>query len=72
MKYRKLGKTDLEVPVVSFGAWAIGGWMWGGTDDSSAVCAIEKAIDLGIRCIDMAPIYGMGHSERIVGRAIAG
>ena len=72
MEYRRLGKSGLKLPVVCYGAWAIGGWMWGGTDDEAAIRAIRKAIDLGITCIDTAPIYGMGHSERIVGKAIAG
>lgn len=72
MEYRVLGKSDLNVPVVSFGAWAIGGWMWGGTDDTAAVCAIQRGIDEGITLIDTAPTYGMGHSERIVGQAIRG
>ncbi len=72
MQKRKLGKSDVEVPVVSFGAWAIGGWMWGGTDDADAVRAIRCAIDEGITCIDTAPMYGMGHSETVVGEAIRG
>jgi len=72
MQYRMLGRSDLKVSAISFGAWAIGGWMWGGTDDEAAVQAIHKALDLGITCIDTAAIYGMGHSERVVGRAIAG
>jgi aryl-alcohol dehydrogenase-like predicted oxidoreductase len=72
MEYRTLGKTEIKVPVVSFGAWAIGGSMWGGTDDEAAVRAIHKGIDLGITCIDTAAIYGMGHSERLVGAAVKG
>jgi methylglyoxal reductase len=72
MQFRALGKSGFEVPVVSFGAWAIGGWMWGGADDDDAVRAIRRGIDLGITCIDTAPMYGMGHSERLVGKAIAG
>lgn len=72
MQYRPLGLSGIDVPVVSFGAWAAGGWMWGGADDDAAVRAIQHGIDLGITCIDTAPAYGMGHSERIVGRAIAG
>lgn len=72
MEYRMLGTTDLRVPVVSFGAWAIGGWMWGGSDDDDAVQAIQAAIDHGVTCIDTAAVYGMGHSETIVGKAIAG
>ena len=72
MDYRTLGETDLKVPVVSFGAWAISGWMWGGGDDAAALAALRKGIDLGITCIDTAPGYGMGHSERLVGQAIKG
>jgi methylglyoxal reductase len=72
MQYRPLGKSELNLPVVSFGAWAIGGWMWGGTDDAAAIRAIHAAIDNGITCIDTAPAYGMGHSEIVVGKAITG
>lgn len=72
MQYRKLGSSELNVPIVSFGAWAIGGWMWGGTDDAAAADAIRRAIDEGMTLIDTAPTYGMGHSERIVGEAIRG
>jgi aryl-alcohol dehydrogenase-like predicted oxidoreductase len=72
MEYRVLGKSELKVPVVSFGAWAIGGWMWGGTDDAAAIRAIQRGIDEGMTLIDTAPTYGMGHSERIVGQAIRG
>lgn len=72
MEHRQLGKSDLSVPVISFGAWAIGGWMWGGTDDNDAITAIQRGIDEGITMIDTAPTYGMGHSETIVGQAIEG
>lgn len=72
MRYRRLGGSELEVPVVSFGAWAIGGWLWGGTDDEAAVRALHAAIDHGMTLIDTAPMYGMGHSEEIVGKAVAG
>lgn len=72
METRRLGRSDLEVPVVMLGAWAIGGWWWGGTDDGAAVSAIHRAIDLGMTAIDTAPIYGCGHSEEVVGRALAG
>ena len=71
MEYRTLGASDLQVPVVSFGAWAVGGWMWGGADDDVSVRAIQRAIELGMTCIDTAAAYGMGHSERVVGKAIA-
>ena len=72
MRYSTLGNSDLQVPAISFGAWAAGGWMWGGTDDAAAIEAMRRAIDLGVTCIDTAPMYGMGHSERLVGRAIRG
>lgn len=72
MEFRTLGTSGLRVPVISFGAWAAGGWLWGGPDDDAAVRAIQRGIDIGVTCIDTAPAYGMGHSERIVGRAIAG
>jgi len=72
MQHRRLGRSDLEVPLVTFGAWAIGGWYWGGSDDDEAVRAIQTAIDCGIDAIDTAPVYGFGRSERVVGRAIRG
>ena len=72
MQYRQLGESDLQVSAVAFGAWAVGGWMWGGTDDQEAVSAIQRAIDIGMTSIDTAPIYGFGHSEEVVGQAIAG
>jgi len=72
MEFRDLGKSGLQVPAVSFGAWAAGGWMWGGTDDQDILRAIRKGLDLGIACVDTAPIYGMGHSETVVGKAIEG
>ncbi|WP_295773529.1 aldo/keto reductase [uncultured Mucilaginibacter sp.] len=70
MEYRNLGKTDLEVSAITFGAWAAGGWMWGGNDDKEAIEAMQAAYDLGITSIDTAPIYGQGKSEELVGRAI--
>ncbi|XOV92784.1 MAG: aldo/keto reductase [Bacteroidota bacterium] len=66
----KLGKSNVEITPMVFGAWAIGGWMWGGTDDKDAIKAIKASIDMGITSIDTAPIYGFGHSEKIVGDAI--
>jgi aryl-alcohol dehydrogenase-like predicted oxidoreductase len=72
MEHRKLGTSNLELPVVTFGAWAIGGLFWGGADDDEAVRAIQAAIDAGIDAIDTAPVYGCGHSEELVGRAIRG
>lgn len=72
MEYRKLGNSDLEVSVITFGAWAVGGWMWGGTERKDAVEAIKAGYDLGVTSIDTAPVYGQGLSEEIVGEAING
>ena len=72
METRKLGKSDLEVTVLAFGAWAIGGWMWGGADSNEAIKAIETAIDNGMTTIDTASVYGFGLSEELVGKAIRG
>ncbi|PRY10899.1 aryl-alcohol dehydrogenase-like predicted oxidoreductase [Pontibacter ummariensis] len=72
MEFRKLGTSDLNVSVVTFGAWAAGGWMWGGTERKDAVEAIRASYDLGVTSIDTAPIYGQGTSEEIVGEAIKG
>lgn len=70
MKYRKLGNTDLNLSAVTFGSFAIGGWLWGGTEQNTAVEAIQASYDLGVTSIDTAPIYGQGLSEDIVGHAI--
>lgn len=70
MQYRKLGETDLECSVITFGAWAAGGWMWGGNEQNDAKQAILASYDLGVTSIDTAPVYGQGESEEIVGRAI--
>ncbi len=72
MQYRKLAGTDLELSVITFGAWAAGGWMWGGAERKDAVQAIRASYDLGVNTIDTAPIYGQGTSEEIVGEAIQG
>jgi aryl-alcohol dehydrogenase-like predicted oxidoreductase len=72
MKYRKLGNTDLQLSEVTFGAWAAGGWMWGGTERKDAIDAIKASYSLGVTSIDTAPIYGQGTSEEIVGEAIKG
>ena len=70
MEHHTLGGSDVEVSVITFGAWAIGGWMWGGTDEEDAVAAIRRAIDLGVTSIDTAAIYGFGRSEELVCKAI--
>jgi methylglyoxal reductase len=72
MKYRPLGKSGIEASVVGFGAWAIGGWMWGGTKKNDPQGAIRAAIDHGINLIDTAPMYGFGQSEELVGEALRG
>jgi aryl-alcohol dehydrogenase-like predicted oxidoreductase len=70
MEYRKLGESDLNVSVITFGAWAAGGWMWGKTDRNDAIEAIKASYHEGVTSIDTAPIYGQGDSEEIVGEAI--
>jgi methylglyoxal reductase len=62
----------LSASAVGLGTWAIGGWMWGGTDDAAAEDAIRAGLDAGITLIDTAPAYGLGHAEEVVGRAIKG
>jgi len=70
MRNRPLGPSEIDASVVGLGAWAIGGWMWGGTDEDESVRAILAAIDAGVTLIDTAPIYGFGLSEEIVGKAV--
>ncbi|MFD2161167.1 aldo/keto reductase [Paradesertivirga mongoliensis] len=72
MEYRKLGESDLELSVITFGAWAAGGWMWGGTERAESIDAIREAYHQGVTSIDTAPVYGQGLSEEIVGEAIKG
>jgi len=72
MEYRTLGQSDIKVSVLAFGAWAIGGWMWGGADSKDAIKAIETAVDHGMTTIDTAAVYGFGLSEELVGKAIKG
>ena len=72
----ELGATGVEISRVGFGAWAIGGtgWWhaWGPQDDEQSIAAIHRAVELGVNWVDTAPIYGLGHSERVVGRALQG
>src|SRR5512137_1759530 len=73
MQMRKLGSTDLVLTTVGLGTWAMGGpWQygWGPQDDDEAVAAILAALDKGVNWIDTAPVYGLGHSEELVGRAL--
>jgi aryl-alcohol dehydrogenase-like predicted oxidoreductase len=71
MEHADIPGTELRVSRVALGTWAIGGWMWGGTDESRSISTIRAAIDNGINLIDTAPAYGFGRSEEIVGRAIS-
>ena len=70
MKYRKFGKLNWDISEIGFGAWAIGGDMWGPQDDNESIKALNKAIDLGVNFIDTAQGYGSGHSEEIVGKVV--
>jgi len=70
MIYRKIGETDLKCSVITFGAWAIGGWRWGGNDRIESVKAIVSAYEHGITSIDTAPAYGQGLSEEIIAEAL--
>jgi len=70
MDKRTFGNTDIQVTPVGLGTWAIGGWMWGGTDEAQSIDTIHRAIDKGIGLIDTAPVYGFGRSEEIVGKAL--
>ena len=74
MKTRKLGNSDLLITPVGYGAWAIGGsgWQfaWGSQDDNDSIAAIHRALELGVNWIDTAAVYGLGHSEQVVARAL--
>lgn len=72
MKKVNLPGTDVQITPITFGAWAIGGWFWGGAEEKESVRAIETAIDQGMTTIDTAPVYGFGQSENFVGKAIRG
>ncbi|MGZ5220645.1 MAG: aldo/keto reductase [Chitinophagaceae bacterium] len=67
-----MGQSNLELSVITFGAWAIGGWMWGGAERKDAIDAIKASYNHGVTSIDTAPVYGQGLSEEIVGDAIQG
>lgn len=71
MRYHNIGTTGIKASVIGFGTFPLGGWLWGGVDESAAVKTIQKAIDAGINLIDTAPLYGNGKAEEIVGKAIA-
>ncbi|GAA4160276.1 aldo/keto reductase [Shinella granuli] len=69
---RDIGRSGVKASAVGLGTWAIGGWMWGGTDEAQSIAAIEASLDAGVKLIDTAPAYGLGRAEEIVGKAIAG
>ena len=70
LEYIKIDDTNLVSSRIALGTWAIGGWMWGGTDEKESIRTIHAALDQGINLIDTAPIYGFGRSEEIVGEAL--
>ena len=72
MQYTTLGNTGIKTSVIGLGCWAIGGWMWGGADENDAIRTVHAAVDHGINLLDTAPIYGYGHSEEVLGKALAG
>jgi len=69
---REIGRSGVKASAVGLGTWAIGGWMWGGTDERESIAAIQASLDAGVTLIDTAPAYGLGRSEEIVGKALAG
>jgi len=71
MEFVDIPGTSMRVSRVALGTWAMGGWMWGGSNESDAVRTIHAALDRGINLIDTAPVYGFGRSEEIVGKALA-
>jgi aryl-alcohol dehydrogenase-like predicted oxidoreductase len=76
MQTRNLGNSDLKITPIGIGAWAMGGgqwaFSWGTQDDNASIAAIHTALDAGVNWIDTAAVYGLGHSEEVVGRAIKG
>ncbi len=71
MERTPLPHTAFDASRVALGTWAIGGWMWGGTDEDESIATIHAALDHGVNLIDTAPVYGFGHSEEVVGKALA-
>jgi len=72
MKQTTLGPSGIRSSAIGLGTWAMGGWMWGGTDNAAAVLAIQASLDAGVTLIDTAPAYGLGRAESIVGTALKG
>src|ERR1700737_2397330 len=71
LEFVEIPHTSIRASRIALGTWAIGGWMWGGSDESDAIRTIHTALDNGINLIDTAPVYGFGRSEEIVGKALA-
>ena len=72
MKRRNLGSSSLGITPVTLGAWAIGGWFWGGQDEEESIRTVHASVDAGVTSIDTAPVYGFGRSEEVLGRALKG
>src|SRR5215211_7948722 len=76
MEKKRLGNSDLELTAIGVGAWAMGGggwaFAWGPQDDDESIAAIHEALDRGVNWIDTAAVYGLGHSEEVVARALEG
>ncbi len=70
MEFTQIPNLKIEISRIGLGTWAIGGWMWGGTDEKKSILTIHQALDKGINLIDTAPVYGFGKSEEIVGKAL--
>src|SRR5438105_4029014 len=66
-----IGTSGVKASRIGLGTWAIGGWMWGGTDETQSIATIRSAVERGVTLIDTAPVYGFGRSEEIVGKALA-
>lgn len=72
MRTKSLGSSGIQASVVGLGTWVMGGWLWGGADETESIAAIRTSIDAGVNLIDTAPVYGLGLAETLVGKAIAG
>jgi aryl-alcohol dehydrogenase-like predicted oxidoreductase len=71
MEQIAIDKSGVATSLVGLGTWAIGGWMWGGSEEAQSIATISSAVERGITLIDTAPVYGFGHSDEIVGKALA-
>src|SRR5580700_1309664 len=71
MEHMAIGTSGVTASRIGLGTWAIGGWMWGGTDEAQSIKTIRGAVERGVTLIDTAPVYGFGRAEEIVGKALA-